>query len=464
MLQCGFLIPASEISELGIFKNIFIDIGDAQSIENDLSTYSSHLTDMKFFMKNADPHTLILIDEFGSGTEPDAGGAIAEAALADILKKEAFGVITTHYINLKHFASSNEGIVNGAMLFDTQNFIPLFKLETGMHGSSFAFEIARKIGIPTEIIKEAEAKLSQTQVKMEKNFREITRDKRYWEQKRENIRKTNKHIEELSEEYEKKLIEIKDFRKKLIEEAKAEAKKILASANREIENTIRTIKESQAEKESTKAARIKLQEFNAQIDESRTAADDKIEHELRKIRERQTRMGNKQHKSISVAEQSASQDSRLQPGDKVKIEGQTAVGEVISVGNSNVAVAVGNIIMNIIHDRLVKISHGEYKNSFKNSKNSQLPVSSDLSVKRLNFKPFLDVRGQRTIDALEQVTCFIDEAIILEMNEIRILHGKGNGILKVEIRNYLKTLGNIIRFSDESEESGGAGITVVRLG
>jgi DNA mismatch repair protein MutS2 len=464
MVQCGFPIPASEISEISIFRNIFIDIGDEQSLENDLSTYSSHLTNMKIFMKNADRHTLILIDEFGTGTEPSAGGAIAEAVLADILKKKSFGLITTHYTNLKYFASSTEGIVNGAMLFDMQHIQPLFKLETGIPGSSFAFEIARKIGLPETVLKDAESKLGDKQVKMEKSLREINRDKRYWETKRDNIKKTDKKLEELSEKYERELTEIKELRKKLIHEAKEEAQKILASANKEIENTIRVIKESQADKEQTRLARNKLDEIKKSVADNEFI-DNKIENEIRKIKNRRNRKNNPKNKPDNMpnpAGQSGktATDSRLFFGDKVKIKGQSAVGEIVSIGNNTVSIASGNIIMNVAPDKIEKISSAEYRKT-ENIKPSS--ITSDLLMKRLNFKSVLDIRGERSLEALEQVASFIDEAIMLRINEVKILHGKGNGILKDEIRRYLKTFGNILHFVDEHEEAGGAGITVVRF-
>jgi DNA mismatch repair protein MutS2 len=464
MLQCGFLIPASESSEMGIFRNILIDIGDEQSLENDLSTYSSHLTSMKIFMKNADKYSLVLIDEFGTGTEPSAGGAIAEAVLTDILEKKAFGLITTHYTSLKYFASSTEGIVNGAMLFDSQLIQPLFQLETGIPGSSFAFEIARKIGLPENVLKEAESKLGNKQVKMEKSIREISRDKKYWETKRDHIRKTDKKLDELSEKYEKELTEIKEMRKKLIDEAKDEAKKMLASVNREIENTIRTIKESQADKEKTKIARTKLDELKSTIADSEFS-DSKIECEIRKIKNRKEQKNNMQNEPDSTSEQAGqtnakTTDNRLSLGDKVKITGQYATGEVISVGNNNIAVIFGNIIMNVAPDRIEKISRDERRKT-ENTQTSS--VTSELLKKRLNFKSVLDVRGERTFEAIEQVTSYIDEAIMLGISEVKILHGKGNGILKEEIRRYLKTFGNILNFDDEHEESGGAGITVVRF-
>jgi len=459
MMQCGFLIPASEVSEMGIFKKIFIDIGDEQSLENDLSTYSSHLTNMKFFMKNADKATLILIDEFGTGTEPSAGGAIAESVLADLLNKQAFGMITTHYTNLKYFASSTESIINGAMLFDVQHIQPLFKLETGIPGNSFAFEIARKIGIPEDVLKNAESKLGNKQVKMEKGLREIARDKRYWETKRDRIRKTDKYLEELTDKYEKELSEIKETRRKLINEAKEEAKKILANVNKEIENTIKIIKESQANKEETKIARNKLESLKENINND--FVDSGIEQKMQKIKARQEQKKNK--KEIAPEpENNEIIEPILQEGDKVNIKGQAAIGEIISISSNSVSVAMGNIIMNITPDKVEKISQNAYK---KLVKQNIAPVSSSstLSVKRLNFKPVLDVRGQRTTDALEQVIAYIDEAMVLGMHEVRILHGKGTGILKEEIRKYLKTFGPILTFNDEQEELGGSGITVVQI-
>jgi DNA mismatch repair protein MutS2 len=464
MLQCGFLIPASESSEMGIFNKIFIDIGDEQSLENDLSTYSSHLTNMKIFMKNANERTLILIDEFGTGTEPSAGGAIAEAVLTDILKKKSFGLITTHYTNLKYFASSSDGIVNGAMLFDSQHIQPLFRLETGIPGSSFAFEIARKIGLPENVLKDAESKIGKKQVKMEKSLREIARNKQYWETKRERIQKTDKKLEELTEKYEKELTEIKEMRKKLINEAKEEAQKILASTNKEIENTIRIIRESQADKEQTRLARNKLEELKQTVAVSEFV-DSRIENEIQKIKNRQEKKVNKQietnkaQKATNQPDTKAS-DNRLSVGDKVKIKGQIAIGELISIGNNNVAVAFGNIIMNVAPNKIEKISHNDPQQTEYNKASS---ITSNMLVKRLNFKSSLNVRGERTLDALEQVSVFVDEAIMLRINEIKILHGKGTGILKEEIRRYLKTFGDTLTFFDEQEEAGGAGITVVRF-
>jgi DNA mismatch repair protein MutS2 len=419
---------------------------------------------MKFFMKNADSKTLILIDEFGTGTEPTVGGAIAEAVLSDILKKKSFGLITTHYTNLKFFASSNDGIVNGAMLFDTQNIQPLFRLQTGVPGSSFAFEIARKIGLPETVLKEAEAKLGDTQVKMEKSLREIARDKKYWEAKRDRIRKTGQKIDELSETYENELIEIRDIRKKLISEAKEEAQKILATVNREVEKTIRTIKESQADKEKTRIARDKLDKLKQNIAEN-NFVDSRIEREMRKVKNRISRKAQRQKNNEKTPVQQTPVVTRQEKslpeiGDRVKIKGQQVAGEIVSSGKGNIAVAFGNIIMNVTPDSVEKVSQFDDRETASRPRSS---LASDMLNKKLNFKSLLDVRGERTVDAIEKVTAFVDEAIMLGMSEVKILHGKGNGILREEIRRYLKTFGDILKLSDEQEESGGAGITVVKI-
>jgi len=266
MYQCGLLVPLSENSEMGLFDSLFIDIGDEQSIENDLSTYSSHLTNMKYFLRNSDNHTLLLIDEFGTGTEPMLGGAIAESILNHLNQKNVYGVITTHYTNLKHFAASADGIVNGAMLYDSQQMQPLFQLQIGKPGSSFAFEIARKIGLPEEVLKEATDKVGQEHVDFEKNLRNIARDKRYWEGKRENIRKMEKRLEELVARHQDDLLKTEQERKAILEKAKTEAKEVLAGANKQIENTIRLIKESQAEKEKTREVRKQLEDFKEQVE------------------------------------------------------------------------------------------------------------------------------------------------------------------------------------------------------
>ena len=463
MAQCGFLITAMENSELGVFGKIFIDMGDEQSIENDLSTYSSHLSSMKYFLDNADSDTLILIDEFGTGTEPISGGAIAEAILESLLRKGAFGVITTHYSNLKYFASSSEGIFNGAMTFDTEHMKPLFKLEMGMQGSSFAFEIAGKMGIPDDIIKSAETRIGENQAGIEESLREIAREKLHWEQKHSNLAKADKRLDETTRRYEQELKELRETRKKLIAEARAQAREILAGANREIENAVRTIRESQAEKERTMEARRRIEEMKAQLNAD-NPSDDKLEQKLNSLREqhRARNKKSKRKKTESVAAV-ATDKSPLKTGEKVRIEGQTMPGEVMTVSNNNVAVAVGSLILNVNPERVRRISMQEYRNS---TQRNTRPSASDgaMSVRRLNFKPYIDLRGRRASDAVEQAQELIDEALILGVHEVSILHGKGNGILKEEIRKYLRAnYRDILSLSDAGEEAGGAGITIVSI-
>jgi DNA mismatch repair protein MutS2 len=479
MLQCGFLVPTLENSEIGLFKNIFIDIGDEQSIENDLSTYSSHLTSMKYFLRHSTPESLTLIDEFGTGTEPAAGGAIAEAVLANLLQKGAFGLITTHYSNLKYFASSADGIVNGAMMFDTQRIMPLFKLEMGIPGSSFAFEIARKIGLPEDVLKNAEEKMGSKQAGIERSLREIARDRRYWEDKRTRIRKTDKHLEELTEKYEKELRELHETRRKLIADAKEEARRILAGVNKEIENTIRTIRESQADKAKTKAARQRLDEMKAAVLNTDSAdassVNDIVERQMNRVQERRKRREEKRNAaSAGVAgneipasgnenENETSEEKALVIGDKVKVKGHALPGEIMKISDKNIAVAIGNLIVNVKPDRIERISRQAYRQAVKKEIKPST-TGSAMSMRRLNFKPYIDVRGCRTPDAIERVTELVDEAMVLGVNEVSILHGKGNGILKDEIRKYLYSCyGKLLLFSDASEESGGAGITLVVL-
>jgi len=465
MLQCGLLIPASENSETGIFRSIFIDIGDEQSIDNDLSTYGSHLLNMKQVLKYSDDKSLVLIDEFGSGTEPVIGGAIAEAVLEDMEKKRVFGVITTHYSNLKYYASSAKGIQNGAMSFDVQNIMPLFKLETGKPGSSFAIEIARKIGLPEDIIRNASDKAGSNRINLEKNLREISRDKRYWEAKRDKIRVAEKKTDELAATYEKELSELKEERRKLLKEAKEEAARVVAEANRKIESTIREIRESQAEKERTKHARQKLDEFKDTF--SRTPENDRINAKIRKLQEREKRRNDRKREKGSLENKikipNPVAEKEICAGDKVVIKGQSAMGEIMNISAGKAVVAFGHIMTTIATDRLERISNSQYKKTIKESGSGSLYSTYDTSKRRLNFKQQLDVRGERAADAVSAVREFVDEAIMLGIPDIKILHGKGTGALKQEIRSYLSTVDIVGHYADEDEKFGGAGITVVKL-
>ena len=466
MFQCGFPVPASEVSELPVFKSIFLDIGDEQSIDNDLSTYSSHLLNMKNMLAGASDRTLALIDEFGSGTEPIIGGAIAEAILERLLAKGCYGVITTHYANIKYYASSTDGIANGAMMFDVQNIRPLFRLETGKPGSSFAIEIARKIGLPEEIIRNAADKAGSDHVNIERQLREIARDRRYWEQKRDKIRQTEKRVDELAEKYRSELETIQAERNRLIKEAKNEAKQITSEANRQIEQTIRTIRESQADKEKTLLVRRKMDDFRERL-EQQEADSSLIDRKIEQLRRREERRS--ERKNAKTAGKPADRSKELQkphavePGTKVRIKGQDAVGEVIGLSGKRATVGFGQILTTIDLNRLEPISNAEYKKATRELRPAAPPTNFSTAERRLQFHEQIDVRGMRVAEAVETVQDFVDEAIMLGFSEIRILHGKGTGALKEEIRSYLRTVPLVRSAKDEHEEMGGAGITVVKL-
>ena len=471
MVQCGMLIPASETSELGLFTKFFIDIGDEQSLENDLSTYSSHLTNMKNLLAGADDRTMVLIDEFGSGTEPVAGGAIAEAILAELEQKGCFGVITTHYSNLKFYASSSRGVLNGGMQFDVQNIRPLFKLETGTPGSSFAFELARKIGLPEDVVKKAEEKAGTEFVDMERHLKKIARNRRMWEEKLAKIKSTDKTLESITDKYQKELSDLQALRKSILEQAREEAKTILAEANKKIESTIKEIRESQAEKEKTKIVRRDLDLFAKEVEQNRE--DDKEDKIAKKMEQLLRRKEKKEQRKERVAAnggvdqktqvKAKEVDTVIRKGDKVKIKGGSLIGEIIRIEKGEASVAVGNIISVMSEKNLEKISNNEYSQTVKSQVKKSTYDTSGVSERKLNFKPNIDIRGQRLDEAMDTVSRFIDDAIMLDMSEVRILHGKGNGVLREEIRKYLKTIGGVDSFRDEHIEMGGSGITVVRL-
>ena len=459
MMQCGLLIPLHESSRTGIFSSIFIDIGDEQSIENDLSTYSSHLTNMKYFVRNCNEKTIILIDEFGSGTEPQIGGAIAEALLDRFNRNRSFGVITTHYQNLKHFAEDTEGIVNGAMLYDRHLMQPLFKLSIGNPGSSFAVEIARKIGLPEDVIADASAKVGSDYIDMDKYLQDIVRDKRYWESKRQKIRQQEKKLEDITSRYEKDLEEVNRQRKEIMREAKAEAQRILAEANARIENTVREIKEAQAEKEQTKLARKALEEFKASV-ESAGEEDDKIARKMAKLQERKERK--KQKQNTPAAKQTFNRDV-IEVGDNVRLKGQVSAGTVMELQGKQAVVAFGMIKSTLNLEHLEKVSKGQIKKEIQKSTFVSSDTTDHMHEKKLNFKQEIDVRGMRGDEALQTVTYFIDDAIQVGASRVRILHGTGTGILRQLIRDYLHSVPGVRHYHDEHVQLGGAGITVVEL-
>ena len=488
MLQCGLPIPIGDRSTVGLFESIMIDIGDEQSIENDLSTYSSHLMNMKQMMKHADERSLLLIDEFGSGTEPTIGGAIAEAMLKQFWKAKTFGVITTHYQNLKHFAEDHEGVVNGAMLYDRHEMQALFQLSIGQPGSSFAIEIARKTGIPEEVIKDASDIVGQDYIQSDKYLQDIVRDKRYWEGKRQTIHQHEKKLEATGERLEAELTEIERQRKEILRKAKEEAEEMLRESNKRIENAIREIREQQAEKERTRKIREELDAFKEEVAEIDTRAND--EAIARKIRQLQERKERREKRKAEKAEKAASASGRigqgesvpvsitssasvpLKPGDTVRIKGLTSVGVIDSIDGSKAVVIFGGMKTKMRVDRLEyaekpKTSATKAEERNQNIAGSYGVVSRDtrnvIDNRKLNFKQDIDVRGMRGDEAINAITYFIDDAILVGVSRVRILHGTGSGILRQLIRQYLATIPNVTHYRDEHVQFGGSGITVVDL-
>ena len=470
MVQCGMPVPMHERSHIGIFSNIFIDIGDEQSIEDDLSTYSSHLTNMKIMMKSCNERSLILIDEFGGGTEPQIGGAIAEAVLKRFNEKGTFGVITTHYQNVKHFAEDHEGVVNGAMLYDRHLMQALFQLQIGNPGSSFAVEIARKIGLPEEVIAEASEIVGSEYINADKYLQDIVRDKRYWETKRQNIRKREKQMEETISKYEAEIQELEKSRKDILRKAKEDAERLLQESNARIENTIRTIKEAQAEKEKTRLARQELSEFKETIEDIEKAdKEDKIARKMEKLREKQERKKDKKNKDQSqnttAAPPSVPKVQPIEIGTSVKLKGQSGIGEVLDINGKNATVMFGMIKTTVKIERLERsdISLSVAQKPIAKSTFVSSETQDRVYEKKLNFKQDIDVRGMRGDEAIQAVTYFIDYAILLGISRVRILHGTGTGILRTLIRKYLATVSGVAHYQDEHVQFGGAGITVVDL-
>lgn len=466
LFQCGYPVPASEVSELPVFRSIFIDIGDEQSIDNDLSTYSSHLLNMKHMLAGASGRTLVLIDEFGSGTEPVIGGAIAEAILERLLGRGCYGVITTHYANIKYYAASVEGIANGAMMFDVQNIRPLFRLEMGKPGSSFAVEIARKIGLPEDIIRAASEKAGSDHINIEKQLREIARDKHYWEQKRDRIRLTDRKVEELEQNYAEQLAKIRAERQEILKKAKQEARQLIADANKQIENTIKTIREAQAEKELTRLARRELDDFREAVEKADEAGNEAaVAREIERIERRRRRRAERraQQGAQPAAGEAAPQPEKpreVVAGSKVRMAGQEMVGVVQSVKGKRAQVAFGQILTTVDKGLLTVVSNNEYREATRPVA-ARTVLSVDISSRKLNFKDHIDVRGMRAADALDEVRNFIDDALMVGVGTVSILHGKGTGALKEEIRRYLRTVPEIVSAVDEHADRGGAGITIV---
>ena len=506
MLQCGISIPVDGRSKCGIYKDIMIDIGDEQSLENDLSTYSSHLLNMKNMMRQASDKTLILIDEFGTGTEPQIGGAIAESVLGQFCNKGAWAVITTHYQNLKHFADSHDGVVNGAMLYDRHEMRPLFQLAIGRPGSSFAIEIARKIGLPEQVIKEASDIVGSDYIQSDKYLQDIVRDKRYWEQKRQTVHQKEKELQKRIDEYEQNVTDVEKERKAVLAKAKQDADELLREANRRIENAIREIREQQAAKEETRKIRADLDAFRKEVEDGDIAAtlagkgkkskdsgfisDEDFQKKVEQIKARKQRQSerkkNKKDNEAKAAnalreaalKSKATIDRDIVVGDTVRLKGLRSQGVVEQINGKTVTVAVGDMrtkvpvsrleIVNVQNDAAVSADSdsGQQKSKLDEIKeglqayNISHMTQDTIDEHRKGFNPELDVRGMRGDEALQAVRYFIDDAILMGVQRVRILHGKGNGILRQLIRQYLSAEPNVTDYHDEDVRFGGAGITV----
>ncbi len=445
MLQCGLLVPVADGTEMGIFRNLFIDIGDEQSLENDLSTYSSHLTNMRQFLARADRRTLFLIDEFGTGTEPSLGGAIAEAILEDLTKAGAFGVINTHYSNLKTFADRTPGLVNGAMRFDAEHLEPLYELEIGKPGSSFAFEIAQKIGLPKAVVERARGKLDRNQVNFEKLAKELEIEKKIFSEKNVENATRQRKLDELTEQYSTLKNYLDTEKKRLLNEAKVQAKQLVKDANARIEQTIREIREQGAEKLATKDIRQALQDF------------EQLELKEEKL--------TPAHEAPSTKHDYDPEGGEIAVGSLVRVKGQNTVGEVLDLKGKDATVAIGELKTNIKLNRLEKVTRREYREAVGEKPRRASLTGIDLNERAANFSFNLDLRGQRGEEALQKVDSFVDDALLLGYPELRIVHGKGDGILRTLIREHLRQQyrQQVAGLADEHPDRGGAGVTVVRM-
>ena len=460
MFQWGMLIPTSETSELPIFDRISVSIGDNQNLENDLSTYSSFLADMRDMLATADDRTLVLIDEFGSGTEPAAGGAIAEAILSELDKRGVYGVITTHYTNLKLYASSQGAhVTNGAMLYDSSKIEPMFKLEIGLPGNSFAFELARKMKLPEPIVKDAENRAGDEFVGMERNLRRIARNRRALDEKLQKVKHSDRELTELTEKYGKELEDIRRQREAILAEARREAEEIVRQAGRQVEKTIREIREAQAEKEQTKAARLELQGFLGGLEQKKAKEQKSREEYLdRKLDQLQ-----KRRKKKETAPEKEQKQEPLKVGEKARIKDNGLVGEVAKISNRSVTLIIGNVTSTMSPDKVERISSNEFREASRKSFAAPMQkVDSSITERKLNFSPELDIRGERLADALNTVMHYIDDAIMLNVGSVRIIHGKGTGVLREEIQKYLRSIPGL-SVSDEDVRQGGTGVTVVKF-
>lgn len=498
MLQCGLSIPVDGRSKCGVFDDIMIDIGDEQSLENDLSTYSSHLLNMKNMMKQASDKTLILIDEFGTGTEPQIGGAIAESVLSRFCDKQAWAVITTHYQNLKHFADAHEGVVNGAMLYDRHEMRPLFQLAIGRPGSSFAIEIARKIGLPEEVIRQASEIVGSDYIQSDKYLQDIVRDKRYWEQKRQTVHQKEKELQQRIDQYEKDIADVSAERKAVIAKAKQEAEELLKESNKRIENAIREIREQQAAKEETRKIRAELDSFKEEVADDSwkksskkksagVISDEDFQKKVEQLKARKQRRedrkktkGKDEEKAANALRNATGKakaviDRPIVVGDKVRLKGLRSQGVVEQLSGKTATVLVGDLRTKLPISRIELVAQdAATPTDTENPKSKMDAIKEGLQAfnvshvtqntideHRKDFHPDLDVRGMRGDEALQAVRYFIDDAVLMGVQRVRILHGKGNGILRSLIRQYLSAEPTVTNYHDEDVRFGGAGITVV---
>jgi DNA mismatch repair protein MutS2 len=467
LIQCGFLVPVEEGSESGVFERFLLDIGDEQSIENDLSTYSSHLLHMKNFLKLAGTGTLFLIDEFGAGTEPQLGGAIAESILKELVDSGGFGMITTHYTNLKHFAAGAEGVVNAAMRYDAQHMLPLFELEIGKPGSSFAFEIARKIGLPEQVIEHASGLVGDKQLKFDKHLREISRDKRYWENKRNKIRLASREVDEILSKYTDLTRQTEKERKKILAEAKQKSDEMLSVINQKIEQAVREIREAQADKAKTRSIRENLENLKAEVArkiESEIKQDALKTESVAKDSDRIRKKLNKGQEAVKeIQKEEPDGPSPWITGQKIKLRDREVYGEILEARGNSLLISIGQMMTTISPDQAEPVSEKEFRNATGISRPTAVRAGFDMEQRKLNFVPNLDIRGVRGAEALSKVSLFIDEAVMVGAYELRILHGKGDGILRHMVREYLSGVDVVGKFEDEDIRFGGTGITIVKL-
>lgn len=443
MLQCGLMVPMYPDSECGIFSDIFIDIGDEQSLENDLSTYSSHLLHMAHFLNHAGPSSLFLIDEFGTGTEPQSGGAIAEAVLESLNEKKAIGLITTHYANLKLLADKHRGIINGAMLFDTKKLQPLYQLQTGKPGSSFAFEIARKTGIPASVLDKAAEITGYSQLNFEQQLQQLEIEKREVAKKQAELRVADSLLNEVIEKYKRLLKQLEERKKSMLQDAGREARALIDKANRQIELTIKEIREQQAEKEKTKNLREQLQNLKPVLEKEAGQAAAAIRIEEEEIQE---------------------PSNELKPGMFVRIEEMDITGELISINAHEAVIVFNSVKLRTSPEKLSPLNRKEQRREERQqTKRQGSSIADDLNEKATQFKLTIDIRGKRADEALEIIGKYIDEAMLLSIKEISILHGKGNGILRRVVREFLSKTKEVSKYEDASLETGGHGITRVKL-